>query len=89
MAEKKGRTPAFPEIVDLMLKNLGETEQILYEKAIKDGYKNEKCGECTSVFLAHKSLIRCEHPSCPMLARDEKGNTGPSLLDMIFHKVPK
>jgi hypothetical protein len=48
------------------------------QEAIQEGYKDEKCLKCGTVYLAHHHFVRCNDPDCPM-----KTPGGKSLLDML------
>lgn len=49
-----------------------------HKEALAEGYKDEKCLKCGTVFLAHHHMVRCDDPNCPM-----KTPGGKSLLDML------
>ncbi len=89
MIQTKGKTQASEEEVERILPFLNENEQGLRTKALAEGYKDEKCGECKGVFLAHKHFIRCEHPSCPMISRKPDGTPEPSFLDKLIEQTYK
>jgi hypothetical protein len=46
-------------------------------KAIQEGYKDEVCGQCGSIFLAFQHFTTCNDENCPM--NDGQG----SILDRL------
>ena len=48
-------------------------------EAIQEGYNDEFCEKCGTVFLAHHHFVRCDKADCPM---KEKG--GKSLLEALL-----
>lgn len=66
--------------LEKILVGLDKEELRLRNEGVAEGYKDEKCPKCDTIFLAHKHLIMCEHASsgnCPMVT-DTK-----SLLDKL------
>lgn len=57
------------------------SDEKLHEEALAQGYKDENCSECGTLFLAHKHLVRCNSSTCPM--KDGQG----SLLDRLAKDV--
>lgn len=69
-----------PIEIEKILTELDKEELRLRNEAITEGYKDERCPKCKTVFLAHKHLVRCEHAphgNCPMVTDTE------SLLDKL------
>lgn len=53
----------------------------LHAEAIAQGYKDETCSRCGTVFLAHIHFIRCNARPCPMLPDKPR-----SILDMMLEQ---
>ena len=71
-----------PEQLVKILPVLDKETRERRDKAVAEGYKDEKCDECGTVLLAHHSFIRCGSDTCPMKIREPDGSTK-SLLDLI------
>lgn len=50
-----------------------------HQEALDEGYKDEVCPKCGTVFLAHHHFVKCPEKSCPMRDPNSK-----SLLEEIF-----
>jgi hypothetical protein len=37
-----------------------------YKEALAEGYKDEKCLKCGTVFLAHDHIVMCDDSECPV-----------------------
>lgn len=61
------------EKIDIALAQLDGHGKILHDEAIGEGYKDEVCGECKTVLLAHQSFIRCGSKTCPKITRHPDG----------------
>lgn len=51
----------------------------LHAEAIAEGYKDETCPKCGTLFEAHIHFIRCDAESCPMKSTKDTR----TLLDMF------
>lgn len=47
---------------------MSTNRQSLRDQAIVDGYKDETCAKCGTLFEAHVHFIRCEARPCPMIS---------------------
>ena len=43
-----------------------KTQEELHKEALAEGYKDEKCPTCGTMFLAHHHFVICDQSSCPM-----------------------
>ena len=43
-----------------------KTQEELHKEALAEGYKDEKCPKCGTMFLAHHHFVRCNEAECPM-----------------------
>jgi len=42
-----------------------------HAEALAQGYKDETCSKCGTVFLAHIHFVRCHAKPCPMVSTKE------------------
>lgn len=47
---------------------MAKTQAELREEAIAEGYKDETCSKCGTLFEAHKHFILCNSRPCPMVS---------------------
>ena len=62
---------------------LDEKQQFLHATALAEGYKDEVCNKCGLVFMAFHHFVRCQDPTCPMIARDKDGKSK-TVLEMML-----
>ncbi len=73
------------ERIQTYLATLNEADQERQRQALSEGYKNEVCSKCKTVFLAFHHYVRCNEPqNCPMITRDNDGKPGPSVLHALL-----
>lgn len=74
------KLPVSTSELNCELSKLGDGGLKRHSDALAEGYKDEKCPKCKTIFLAHMHLVRCEHAphgNCPMVTDTE------SLLDKL------
>lgn len=64
------------------LRNPDSDGQALLDKALGEGYKNEVCAKCDTVFLAFHHFVMCGYEDCPMKGKDSR-----SILDQLRDEV--
>ncbi len=50
---------------------MAKTQAELREGAIAEGYKDETCSKCGTMFEAHKHFVLCDVRPCPMVSTSD------------------
>lgn len=71
--------------IELALVQLDDDGRKRHTEALGQGYKDEVCGECGTVLLAHHHAIRCNSQTCPMATKHPDGR--PKTLFEIWDEA--
>lgn len=58
-----------------------KTQAQIREEAIAEGYKDETCPKCGTLFEAHKHFILCDSRPCPMISTSDPRSLFDRMLD--------
>lgn len=58
-----------------------KTQAELREEAIAQGYKDETCPKCGTLFEAHKHFVLCYSRPCPMMSTEDSRTLFERMVD--------